>query len=389
MMKILLSVTVILASINHVCGTTTVTDLQLLIYETDDQFISILEEQAEQIPDITTFIVGHGEIYEGFGSKYESIIPVLQQIDVDALVVLSDSCDVLLNHPWNTEEDVAASTTGHDFIEAFNALTSQHPGAIVASAESQCCVGALTYAQPGDYFDENGRRKGRACSSGRSPCLWNGDDKVIPWQNFMKDLAFSKVDGGDDIFLNAGLIAGRAGDMLRLFVTADFEVHEDDQAVLTDYMYRRPNEIILDYNQVLFGNNRHHETNGCIFQDQNSDKRLTNKETKATPLFIHSPGGHYTCHESLATRLGVDLHSTFEERLLLEDWKRDLQNYPPVRTPTRADTPVSQPVAPPVPVPVVPVKPHVKPPVKTPTRKICRTVCARKRRKRLICKIQL
>jgi hypothetical protein len=325
-MKTLAAISLLITSIITVTGKST-GDLHLLIYETDAEHTTILEEQVAHIPGITAVVVGHGTTFEGFGSKYEAIIPALRNMDSDTLVVLSDSRDVLINHPWSSQERADGITVGEEFANAFNAVTESYSGAVVASAEAQCCVGALTYATPGDYFDEDGHRKGRACASGHSPCLWNGDEKAIPWENFMKDLAMSKVEKGNDLYLNAGLIAGRAGDLLRVVETADFEVHEDDQAVLTDFMYRRPNELILDYNQMLFGNNRH-DVHGCVFHAETSDKRLIHTETGATPLFIHSPGGYVSCHESLASKLGVELHSSADERRMLQGWKRDLANYP-------------------------------------------------------------
>jgi hypothetical protein len=336
-MKTSVSISLLLVSIHAVtCKSTD--DLQLLIYETDADHMTILEEQVANIPGISATVVGHGTTFEGFSSKYEAVIPALRKMDSDSLVVLSDSRDVLINHPWIRQENADDRSIGQEFIDAFSALTAQYPGAVVASAETQCCVVALTYATPGDYFDESGHRKGRACASGHSPCLWNGDDKTIPWENFMRDLAMSNMATGKDIYLNAGLIAGRANDLLRVLEMADFEVHEDDQAVLTDLMYRRPNELILDYNQMLFGNNRH-EVNGCVFEEETSDKRLFHKETGGAPLFIHSPGGYVSCHERLASRLGVELHSSADERRMLQSWKRDLANYAPNYAPVPAPTP--------------------------------------------------
>lgn len=364
-MKFLVSISVLLASFSTVAGTSA-SDLHVLIYETDAEHKTILEEQAANIPGITAVVVGQGSTFEGFGSKYEAIVPALRKMDANLLVVVSDSRDVLINHRWISQEVGASgsTTTGQDFQRTFEVLTAHSPGAIIASAEAQCCVSALTYAIPGDYFGVDGKRKGRACSSGKAPCLWNGDDKVIPWENFMNDLAMSKASKGKDTYLNAGLIAGKAGDLLRVIETADIEVYEDDQAVLTDYMYRRPHELILDYNQLLFGNNRHME-HGCVFQDETEDKRLIHRETGATPLFIHSPGGYVSCHESLASRLGVKLHSSADERRLLQDWKRDLQNYapnygpiktpvaPPLKVPTKAPTvaPTNEPTASPTEAP--------------------------------------
>jgi hypothetical protein len=318
-MKTAVTIALLLATVKTVAGQST---LRLLIYKTDGAPTSTLEEQMVNIPGITATIIGQGTTIEGFSSKYEAAIPALRKMDADTLVVLSDSSDVLINHPWTSADntDHSGITIGHKFIKAFQATTAKYPGAVVASAEAECCVGALTYAAPGDYFDEHGHRNKRACTSGHSPCLWNGDDKIIPWENFMMDLAFSKVVVYKDIFLNAGLIAGKAYDLLRVFETADVEVYEDAQAVLTDFMYRRPNEIILDYQQLLFGNNRF-ATKECMFEAVTSDKRLVHAETGATPLFIHSPGGYVSCHERLASRLGVELHSSAGERYLLQDRK--------------------------------------------------------------------
>lgn len=322
----LLTISLFVAFISSVVGAG---DVQLLMYETVVDQHSILSEQAATLPGIKASVIGSGTTFNGFGSKYEAVLPVLRSMDADTLVILSDARDVIINDHLNLVG--ATSKAVEEMREAFEALTSNFPGAIVASAEAQCCVSALTYAKPGDYFDADGHRKERACASGHPPCLWNGDDKVVPWENFMKDLALESMASGEDMFLNAGLIAGKAGDMLKVFEMADFAEFEDDQAVLTDFMYRRPDMLVLDYNQVIFGNNRH-STNGCMFEDESDDARLVHMETGTTPLFIHSPGGFISCHERLASRLGVKMQSSAEERRKLQDWKRELQidPYPPV-----------------------------------------------------------
>ena len=300
-----------------------VNDVQLLMYETDVTLKSILAIQAFHIPGLTASIVGQGSKFEGFGSKYDAVIPQLRQFDPNTLVVLSDARDVIINEPahreYSAEEINSISAAVLQFRQQFDYVTAEYPGAIILSAEAQCCVGALTYAKMGDYFHPDGSRKERACYSGHSPCLWNGDDKALPWENYMKDLALDRMGVGDDVFLNAGMIAGKAGDILRVFDMADFDVFEDDQAVLTDLMYVRPHEIILDYNQALFGNNRH-STNGCMFHKLTEDKRLIHSESGTTPLFIHSPGGFVSCHEGLAVKLGVELGGA-DERKKLQAWK--------------------------------------------------------------------
>jgi hypothetical protein len=251
----------------------------------------------------------------------------------DTLVVLSDGRDVLINNPtFGDVETAAAALQG--FRDAFDEVTFQQPGAIVISAEAQCCVSALTYAKPGDYFDEAGNRKERACSSGEADCLWNGNEKAVPWENFMKDAAIERIGNGadvlDDIYLNAGLIAGKVADLLRVLQAADILATEDDQAVLTDFMYRNPEAIVLDYGQAIFGNNRGglEGNDSCMFKIPASGKnqRLQHTKTQTTPLFVHSPGGYLQCHDDLAAQLGIKAIST-QARRRLQVYKTTNCNY--------------------------------------------------------------
>ena len=254
---------------------------------------------------------GVGQEFEGYGSKYSAVYSVLQKLPTHSLVVLSDGRDVLINNPAFTDKYVSTSAT--DFRAAFNALTANYPGAIVISAEAQCCVSALTHVAPGGYYNANGSRNDRACSSGEADCLWDGDEKALPWESFMKDLAIQRSNENyDDVYLNAGLMAGTAGDLLHLIEQAGIGKDEDDQAVLTDFMYTRPGSIVLDYGQTMFGNNRGGiggmEDGGCAFallQNDGEHERLIHSKTLSTPLFVHSPGGFLQCHDDLASKLGV------------------------------------------------------------------------------------
>jgi hypothetical protein len=311
-------------------------DVQLLIYETEiaaDSPANHLVRQASAVPGLKATIVGQGEKFDGFGSKYEAVLPLLRNMNSDTLVVLSDARDVLINNPIDTKAPIAAESL-QGFRAAFEVVTFQQPGAIVISAEAQCCVSALTYVQPGDYFDENSKRNVRACSSGESDCLWNGDEKAEPWQNFMKDVAMQRMGNGasimDDVYLNAGLIVGKVVDLIRVLEAVDILGTEDDQAVLTDYMYRNPQDIILDYGQTMFGNNRggleRKKSESCMFKIQASNNRLVHTKTETTPLFVHSPGGFLQCHDDLASQLGVKAVSK-QTRRRLQQWRGHASNY--------------------------------------------------------------
>ena len=144
-----------------------------------------------------------------------------------------------------------------EFRDAYNEIIKDSPNAIVVSAEAQCCVSALTHVALGGYFNADGSRNKRSCSSGEEDCMWAGDDKALPWEKFMKTLALERTDSdSDDIYLNAGLMVGTAKNLMRVISSASIAKYEDDQAVLTDFMYYHPDQIILDYGQTIFGNNR-------------------------------------------------------------------------------------------------------------------------------------
>ena len=258
-------------------------------------------------------------------------MPILKKLSPDTLVVLSDGRDVLLNNPSFSGLETMKSAV-KNFHAAFAALTANHPNAVVISAEAKCCVSALTYVEPGDYFTEDGRRQQRACNSGASDCLWNGDDKAEPWEHFMQTLARERTHGKafDDVYLNAGLMAGKAENLVHVIEAIALGNEEDDQAVLTDFMFRNQDAVVLDYGQTLFGSNRAEEEDICMFQmssaEISEEPRLIHKKTYTSPLFVHSPGGMLVCHEELADELGV-LQVKGVARRRLNEWKMGKKNY--------------------------------------------------------------
>ena len=309
--------------------------MHVLIYETEVEGgispASRLANQVEQLPGASATVFGQGKHFDGYGSKYSAVLPELQRMDPTDLVVLSDGRDVLVNNPAFGDTETAQIALV-EFRAAFEKITAQKPHAIVISAEAQCCVSALTYAEPGDYFAPDGSRAQRACNSGASDCLWNGDDKAKPWEEFMQGLAQEHMDDKiyDDVYLNAGLMVGRVEDFILLLEAAAIDNEEDDQAVLTDYMYRNQDAVVLDYGQTMFGNNRAGEEDSCMFKLPKSgdrgQQRLTHIKTATKPLFVHSPGGLLKCHEELSEELGMEQVSRNARRRLLE-WKDRKSNY--------------------------------------------------------------
>lgn len=289
--------------------------VNLLVFETDKTLAANNNLLTAHVEGLEAQVVGLGQKFTGFGSKYEAVLPALQELSPTSITVVSDGRDVLLNHAMQNRDTV----TG--FVNAFEKLTDGKDGAIVLSAEAQCCVSALTHVVPGGLFAEDGERTGRACYSGKDGCRWNGDDKALPWETFMQEVAIERgAKGREDVYLNAGLMVGRASDLIRIIRATDIGKNEDDQAVLTDYMYRNPGQILLDYSQELFGNNRER----CMFELQ--ENHLVHTQTRTAPLFIHTPGGSSTCHVELMAELGQKSMSKKAKRRLLE-WKEDKGNY--------------------------------------------------------------
>ena len=92
--------------------------------------------------------------FEGFGTKWGVVVPVLKDMPDNALVAIVDGRDVLLNiHKDDPKQGVDIR---NGFVEAHKALTHDKPGAVVMSTEGQCCVAAMTFVKPGDYFFEDG-----------------------------------------------------------------------------------------------------------------------------------------------------------------------------------------------------------------------------------------
>jgi hypothetical protein len=138
----------------------------------------------------------------------------------------------------------------------------------------------------------------------------------------MKELAAKRgATESEEVYLNAGLIAGRAGDLKRHITNLQIKEIEDDQAVWTDYMYRNPESVVLDYSQRLFSSTQWRRgPEGCVFDfleqkegEAKHGQRLFQIKTQTSPLFIHSPGKFEKCHNSMYNKLTTYGYFTSED----------------------------------------------------------------------------
>jgi lipopolysaccharide biosynthesis glycosyltransferase len=265
------------------------TPIQLLLY-TDDEMLM----NTRQYLGINATVFGGDRQAKGYGSKFSAVIPLLKEMTPETMVVLGDNQGAWVNFPPGDHEVKIAAL--YDFRVSFQDLTRDYPNAVVVSAETQCCASALTHVAPGDLFSSDGKRNGRSCLSGEPKCEWKGDESALPWQRFMTELAGKRSSQPSArSFLDAGLTAGKAGDLLKLLETADIGETEDDRAVLTDLMYRNPAMILLDYDQRLLGEHGLHTSQNACFADTidvTVDKRrLEHYEKSPNSLFMRSPRG--------------------------------------------------------------------------------------------------
>ena len=312
-------------------------ELHILVFETSAEKAAEMKLVAQTLAaGIKLTVFGTNTEFEGYGTKWEVVQPVLQSLPPETLVAIVDGRDVLLNIHKDDPNHGMDIIDG--FVRAYQALTLGKPRAIVMSTEGQCCVSALTYASPGAFFDYTGRRLARACASGEEGCMWAGDVHKLPWEDFQHDIAKERTGHDlEDVYLNAGLVAGRADHILSVIKTADMDTYEDDQAIFTDFMYTFPDLIVLDYAQQMFGNARWTkgmEGGGCPFDRSPSTMSLEHKETKTLPLFLHGPGKFFECLELVADRIGHGDSFRVQRRLgakksgvKTSGWKKSAENY--------------------------------------------------------------
>jgi hypothetical protein len=263
--------------------------IQFLIYEKSDLVVD-----TRQYLGMNTTHYGQQPSDSNNKNRYTEVLPILNNMKPDTLVVLSYDRDGRVNFPVG-DHDVLFRYL-YQFRQTFETLTKDFPGSIVVSTDSDCCASALTYANPGDFFSADGARTSRACSSGEPDCEWNGDDKARPWQKFMEELAQKRSAVSSNVYLDSSLLVGRAGDMAKLLSSLDIQSNEDDRAVLTGFMYHNPHLIVLDYKQQLFGENRKKPKDPSKKQcltDSNSAistvRHLDTLPAEQLPLFMYSP----------------------------------------------------------------------------------------------------
>ena len=96
---------------------------------------------------------------------------------------------------------------------------------------------------------------------------------------------------------------------------------EDDQALMTELMLKRPDLIVLDYNQELIGNNDWTEgLNGCVYEWSKDVSRFVHAKYKTMPAFLHFQGKFFECYGKMAKNFGYvgNMRRKLESRSLAD-----------------------------------------------------------------------
>lgn len=263
-------------------------EIQLLIYDENE-----LVANPHQIKGINSTVYGYDLNAEGFGCRLTAALPLLRSMHPKTVVVLSNDRDVLIN--YQSGSDTLRYEAIAQFRASFMELTKYDPNAVVVSAQTDCCSVSLSHVLPGDYFDANGQRNELSCTPGASNCEWRGEDKIEIWKSFMISEAKRRGEmGHENIYLDAGFMAGTASNLLQLISSLKIQSFEDDRAVLTDYMFRNYEKILIDYSGKLFGKSlgvsMRTPSDKCKDDDLDRQPRHFSSPAKSlTALFLRKP----------------------------------------------------------------------------------------------------
>lgn len=226
-------------------------EVHLLVYERDPM-ISRTRHFAGLRSQLFGPLTGPSHNEQQPHPSFASAMEQLRTLSPEALVVLGDSeRDVASNNQY------AALAAFKDF---FNSRLQRDSHQIVVAAAPECCVAALSHIDLDQGLfvvdkQSNLRRNGlRTCSDDNCPPAADDDPMARVWQHTQQTLATQHGHvGASHAYLDADLMAGRASDLLRVLEVADIKATEDATAVLTDLRRQRPDMIVLDYDQHLFG----------------------------------------------------------------------------------------------------------------------------------------
>ncbi len=294
-------------------------DNQSIKNEKNESFVNFLKGLVHY--KYNFIVCGIDTKWDGWYGRYKNYLELLDTIPPEQLIFITDSRDVLVND------------SPKEFVNNYNKLTEiyidKNGSKIIFGTEIGCCVNQMWHYSPNSLFinspelnindykesviskinkknnnliidDKNKNIKEIEIELNKSyyntehgtfglkrdlKIFPNG--KTFPWEHWIKwnnffiekfleatqkyplkinDLKYPIIK------LNFGMMAGKNGSILKMLKAFDLRAGEDDQHLATEFMYMRPEMVILDYTQILLSNTGYkHSFRKCTAKTMNNN----------------------------------------------------------------------------------------------------------------------
>jgi hypothetical protein len=243
----------------------------IVIYETDTN-----NENLQKLKYMLTkngyeyIILGQGDKWKGFGTKILACLKFYKTLNPERIVVQLDARDVLVNQPFDY------------FMKLISGYKDILDKKLIISTEPDVLILPAFAFPPGSFIDRNLNR------------IRSTYDETLQLHHQYKwNNEFDRINKNKFNKVNAGMIFGKVKNFINVYEIIKITEKEDDQILLSELYFIKPELIHLDMNNVFF-------TNVCFYQNCVIEGDIyKNKETNTEPVFIQTPGKNWLCYERL------------------------------------------------------------------------------------------
>lgn len=211
----------------------------LVIYENDHTSPNLEKLiTSMKILNYDYVILGSGDKWLGFGTKIKAYHDYFKTLDPERIVIQLDSRDVLA---VNYDVQHLTKKLSNEYAEILE-------DKIIISAEAHIIIGASFTNKPFSLIDKHTLKRKR-----RTHDLSFTVHHRPEWTNI-----FNKMDKINKINkINSGMILGKAKNFIKIYDIVDIDYPEDDQLMLYELYFIKPELFLIDSNNIFFKNYIH------------------------------------------------------------------------------------------------------------------------------------
>lgn len=276
--------------------------VHVVIYETDINDIHLQKLEAMLKKHGYDYkVLGQGVQWQGFGTKilgfneyYKNLLKSGRDFS-ETVILQIDARDVLVNE------------SPEEFLKKYN---KYYKDQLVLSGEKACCVQPMNILPIGTFMNKDLSRNKLA--NDYSNFIATDDvpnDFRESWKSTAKEIfEIKKTDPKNkEIFsnsrpekelsinLNSGLIAGPIETFITVYDIVDTEISEDDQALLTELFFIKPELMTIDYHEYIFLNDN--DQWGIYPLTRWNSGKWFIKDQNYGPSFIQTPGKNFDAYD--------------------------------------------------------------------------------------------